>query len=594
MTMHRKYSAILAGIILTVASILAVASAWNDSLIVDEIPHVGAGYSYVRMFDMRLNPEHPPLAKALAALPLRFMTLDESVFETSQWQIDVNGQWNFGRRLIFDSGNNAILITHLVKIPMLSFFVIAGIFVFLWTKKRYGSKAALLALALYAFCPTVLAHARFVTTDVPALFGIIVSSYCFIAYLKDPTVKRFWFAVLALGLALLCKFSTVLLIPYFIILAVVWMFSTGRNESNQKQQFLLFGKSLLIILFSFVFVIWPFYFILSFNYPVDVQLNATQKLLAPNPHQNYARVVVWMADKPVLRSLAVYGTGLLMVVHRSEGGNQVYFNGVVEEKTAGPKYFPFVYFIKEPLAWWALVATAFIFFLYSLISTKKNRRINIPSLIKDHFDELAMILWLGIYWYTSIRSTLNIGVRHLLPIYPFTIILVSGQLSLLYHAIKRRSTSFNVRLLAYEIFLFLMLGWFAFENLSVFPYYLSYFNETVGGPKGAYRYVVDSNLDWGQDLKRLATWVDEHHIASIELDYFGWSNPSYYLRDKFLWLTAKKFKGAEDFKARNTSNGWIAVSATFIMNNFDTNYAWLYARKPVTVIGNSIFVYHIE
>ncbi len=93
---------IIVGGIIGVATIIAIASVWNDSFIVDEIPHVGAGYSYVDKGDMRLNPEHPPLAKDLAGISLHFLNLnDGEVFISRFWNEDINGQWEFGRKLIF-------------------------------------------------------------------------------------------------------------------------------------------------------------------------------------------------------------------------------------------------------------------------------------------------------------------------------------------------------------------------------------------------------------------------------------------------------------------------------------------------------------
>src|SRR3989344_6187549 len=154
---------LLGTIIITSAVVLSITSAWNDSIIVDEIPHIGAGYSYLVKQDMRLNPEHPPLAKDLAAIPLLFLKLKQGVFDTKSWQSDLNGQWEFGRKLIFNSGNDANQITHLVKLPMLLFFVLSAILIFRWAKKLYGNKAGLIALILFSFSPTVLAHSRFVT-----------------------------------------------------------------------------------------------------------------------------------------------------------------------------------------------------------------------------------------------------------------------------------------------------------------------------------------------------------------------------------------------------------------------------------------------
>ncbi|MEK7203678.1 MAG: hypothetical protein AAB627_01200, partial [Patescibacteria group bacterium] len=120
-----KPGLIASGIII-ISLILAITSFWDDSLIVDEIPHVGSGYSYVKKLDYRLNPEHPPLAKALATFPLLFLELKQNAFQTKFWLKDINGQWDFGRFFIFQSGNNTDLITKVVKFPILIFFIIAA------------------------------------------------------------------------------------------------------------------------------------------------------------------------------------------------------------------------------------------------------------------------------------------------------------------------------------------------------------------------------------------------------------------------------------------------------------------------------------
>src|SRR3989338_6628036 len=205
--MSDKKTKIVAAIIISVAVALAIISVWDDSLIVDEIPHIGAGYSYLVKQDLRLNPEHPPLAKDLAAIPLLFLKLKQTAFETKQWLSDVNGQWEFGRKLIYNSENDADQITHFVKLPMLLFFVLAAILIFKWAKKLYGNGGALVALLLFSFSPTVLAHARFVTTDLPALFGVLFATYFFVKYSQHPNRKNFWLACIDFGIALLTKFS---------------------------------------------------------------------------------------------------------------------------------------------------------------------------------------------------------------------------------------------------------------------------------------------------------------------------------------------------------------------------------------------------
>lgn len=582
-------------LIIGVAVVLAITSAWDDSVIVDEVPHIGAGYSYLIKQDMRLNPEHPPLAKDLAAVPLLFLKLNQNAFETRFWQSDLNGQWEFGRSLMFGSSNNADLIKHAAKLPMLVFFVLAAVLVFVWSRKLYGNRGAIIALILFSFSPTVIAHARFVTTDVPALFGVTLATYFFLKFLNQPGRRNVILAGLALGVALLTKFSTFLLLPFFVILLLIHILIHQRFTFHVS-------RFIIILAFAFLFVIWPVYYFHTYNYPPERQRRDTETLLGSFGNRTTADAVVWMSDKPVIRALGQYGLGLLMVTQRATGGNTTYFLGEVSA-SGWKNYFPVVYFLKEPLAWWGLVLLA-LFSIASKFSIFNFQFSKIGNWVRNHFAEFAMLLWLAIYWGTSIKGNLNIGVRHLLPTYPFAIILVSGQVAALGRSIKglvlsiKRKTLLNT----YYLILAVLLGWYVVENLFIYPYYLTYFNQAGGGSSGGYRYVVDSNLDWGQDLLRLSRWVKENDIQKIELDYFGWADPAYYLGDRFIWLTSNKYKDAADFIGRNQSDGWLAVSATFLQGSRGTpdkpapiNYDnWLKARTPVIVIGHSIFVYQIK
>lgn len=579
------------------ALILAISSYWDESLIVDEIPHVGAGYSYVVKGDMRLNPEHPPLVKDLAGLAMLPLGLNQDAFDSIHWTRNTNDQWTFGRLLIYNTGNDADAITFWARLPMLVFFLLSALFIFKWSKKLFGQIGAIIALILFAFSPTVLAHARFVTTDSAALFGVLFATYYFIAYLKKQDTRNMLIAALAFGIALLTKFSTFLLVPFFLILAVAYGLTERgmKFKKNLVHAFRDAGKAILIFAVGFVFITWPVYYLNIMNYPPDRQRADTSHILATFGNRTLADPVVWMSDKPVLRAAGQYLLGLLMVVQRSAGGNTTYFLGEVTN-TGWWYYFPIVYFMKEPLAWWILVFVALMGATYAVSRTKPSAK-TVEHWVRGHFAEFAMLLWLAIYWTTSIRSTLNIGVRHLLPTYPFVIMLVAGQIA----ALVKRLEHFSIeKFKAFGALVAILMGWYVFENIRAYPYYLTYFNQVAGGPSGGYQYVTDSNLDWGQDLKRLGQWVKENNIKKIELDYFGWAEQSYYLKDRFIWGNSRKYRDAYDFIKRNESDGWIAVSATFLQGSIGLktnpaliNYTWLKAYEPVTVIGNSIFVWRI-
>lgn len=582
--MAPKKSQALAKTMVVAALVLAITSVWNDSQIVDEIPHIGAGYSYIAKGDYRLNPEHPPLPKDLAGIALSFLSLNQSTFQTQYWIQDINGQWNFGRNFIYNSGNDAIKLIRVSKLPILLFFILCALLIYKWTAKLYGPGAALLAIFLFSFSPTIIAHSRFVTTDMPALFGTLLGIYFFVKFLENQGRKNFWLAVVTFGIAQLSKFSIFLLNPFFLVLALAYgVVHHGKNARLISKTFI---STLLVIVLGYLLIVWPVYALHVRNYPPSLQKRDTIYHLGSYGNRLIADSVVWASDKPLLRPLAHYGLGVLMVTQRSVGGNTTYFLGEVKN-TSWKKYFPIVYFIKEPLPFWILIFITVIYLGSHYIGPHRWKYL-ISHWIKNYFSEFTMILWLAVYWYSSIKANLNIGVRHLIPMYGFVYILLSGQILKLYQSLNTKIKT------VFVIFLATILGWYLFENLNIYPYYLTYFNQTVGGPSKGHLYVVDSNLDWGQDLKRLADWVNKNNIQKINLDYFGWADPSYYLKDKFIWITSSRYRNVQDFLIENPQGGYLAVSASFYMGSREkpeTSYAWLDSYKPIVVIGNSIFVW---
>lgn len=593
---------IAAGAIIIIAVFLSVTSSWNDSPIVDEIPHIGSGFSYIDRGDFRLNPEHPPLAKDLAGLAAKITGASgETAYADRHWTEDINGQWGFGRQFIFNSGNDATALVRSARLPQLIFFILLAIVVFVWTKKLYGPPAAVIALFLFSFSPTVLAHSRFVTTDIPALFGIVFAAYFFIRFLKNQSAKNLWLAGLVFGIAQLTKFSVFLLVPFFLVIALLYVFL--KIGFKRLDTYYALRNTIFVFAIGFLFIVWPVYYFHTWNYPPELQKFHTEDILETHGNRFLAETVVFMSDKPVIRGLAQYGLGLLMVTQRQSGGNTTFFMGEVRN-WAWPEYFPVVYFLKEPLAFWGLIILALSYPAVKIrLRTARSILRATAHWSRNHFTELTMLLWIALYWYTSIRANLNIGVRHLLPIYGFTYILLAGQITKIAGSFSKK------KLAACCLSLVALSGWYLIENLRAWPHYLSYFNQTAliqpawikekkaGYIPGGHNYAVDSNLDWGQDLKRLADWVKRNGVRNISLDYFGWADQSYYLGNNFNWIWAGRYKNAGEFLAEFPQGGHIAVSASFYMGSREkpeTSYAWLDDYKPLAVIGNSIFIWYIS
>lgn len=562
----------------------------DDSLTMDELAHLPAGYSYLTQKDMRLNPEHPPLVKDLAAFPLLFVKGISFPSEIKAWKDDVNGQWDFGNSFLFKSGNPADTMIFWGRIPMILLLILLGFYIFKVSKEFFGDKAAVISLFLFSFSPTLLAHGRLVTTDVGAAFGALFATYYFLKALKNPDRKNIILSGIAFGVAELLKFSLILLMPLFVFLALIYWLLRRKESATLfrtlKLIFFVFLVGFLLIGAVYQYHVW--------NYPADRQVRDTEFILSSFSNRPLANLIVWLADKPILRAYAQYGLGVAMVLQRAAGGNTTYFMGEVSA-SGWKNYFPIVYLIKEPLSFHILTLIAFLCAVWLLIR-RLGRRLNLRgrlqesgSWLKSHFPEFAMLSFVGLYWLISLKSNLNIGVRHLLPVFPLTFILVGSGIT---NLLKGSWLKLKYGILAGLII------WQIISVFSVYPHFLAYFNEAAGGPDKGYLWAVDSNLDWGQDLKRLKKWADKKNIDNIYINYFGGGDAQYYLKEKFLaWEGGKN-------PAEFPKNNYLAVSATLLQGGraraakgFDGSsdyYRWLDKYEPVEKIGRSIFVYYID
>ena len=585
--MSNRITNIIAILLLVFVFLITVFSMSGDNVTMDESSHLPAGYSYVSQKDMRINPEHPPLVKDLAGIPLLFIKGINFPYEIKAWQTDVNGQWDFGFNFLYSRGNPVDKMIFWGRIPMILILILLGFYIFKWTRELYGNNASLLALSLFSLSPTFLAHGRLVTTDVAAAVGAFIATYYFVKALKTSNTKNIVFSGIWFGIAELLKFSVILLVPLFIVLAIIWWLFVSKNF----WQILKLLVSVFVIGFVVIGIVYMFH---TWNYPPEKQVSDTAFILTSFKYSAVSDAIVWMADKPILRAYAQYLLGLAMVIQRATGGNTTYFMGEVSA-SGWKNYFPTVYFIKETLTLHILTFIALFYALYTGIKQIRKPIFSgifraIGNFVKYRFAELSMLGFMAIYWTTSLTSNLNIGARHLLPAFPFTIALVAGVVS---------ATFFKQPYMKLkQVIIITLIAWQAVSVLSVYPSFLTYFNEAVGGPTKGHLYSVDSNLDWGQDLKRLTKWVNDNKIDLIYLDYFGGGDARYYLKEKF---TPWHGDWSED---NLPENSYLAISATLLQGGrgkpvpgFNQNngyYLWLNKYDPVTVIGNSIFVYRID
>ncbi|HLN19436.1 MAG TPA: hypothetical protein VK255_04690, partial [Patescibacteria group bacterium] len=297
---------------------------------------------------------------------------------------------------------------------------------------------------------------------------------------------------------------------------------------------------------------------------------------------------------------------------RVDGGNGAYFMGQVSGK-AFPAYFPTVFTLKEPIVSLFLMLTALILAIFGTLKIwARNFHFSyLATYIRENIISLSLFGFVVLYAYVSITGNLNIGFRHLFPILPFAFILTAK--SIFGHINKmEKPGSFT-----WGIFITLLLVILIAQTVSAYPYYMSYFNQIAGGPKNGYKYVTDSNADWGQDLKRLKVWLEKYNtdcattsypcpvtfkgyvptplkpIDKIRVNYFGGGDIKYYLGDMAIdWWDSK----------RPIEAGWYAISTNYLQGSLydkekkdDESYRWIVKNniEPVYQVGTSIFIYYL-
>src|SRR4030043_684637 len=230
-SMLEKYQKYIVAAILFIMLAISIGPALGDAAIMDEVAHIPSGYSYIKYHDYRLNPEHPPILKDLAGIPLQFLRV---TFPTNEqfWTTDANGQWNAGWRFMYLPGNDTEKIIFWSRFPIILLSLLLGFVIFKWAKELFGTKAGLLALALYAFDPNILGHDHYVTTDLGIAAFLFFAFYFFYKYLREPGWKTIVLAGIFLGLAALTKYSAVLLFPIFGLTLVIYIFF--RKEKLEK------------------------------------------------------------------------------------------------------------------------------------------------------------------------------------------------------------------------------------------------------------------------------------------------------------------------------------------------------------------------
>ena len=466
----------------------------------DEGDHLFAGYMSLKHDDFSLNPEHPPLAKMVAALPL--LPLDLKVAPSQGRYFKLEAYYG-GRELLYRNGpangGHYSAATLLFRARMAtSIFVLAlGLLVFLAGQEMFSTEAGLLALTLFVFEPTLLANGAYVATDMCVSWLYFATIYALYRYCRQPSWWRVAVVGLAAGLCLSAKHSAVLLLPMFLVLlageVLARHFAWRRNKALEpaKRYALRLLAMFAVVTVMAVTILWAFY---GFRYsmrPGGVPMSPSLAETAATLPAWQDHAVLAFAHLHLLPESWLYG---LVDVQRVANSTPTYIFGKVYAHGVW-FYFPVVFSIKWTLGALGLLALA----IYAAATGKLRRP-------REVFFLAAPA---AIYFAIAMASGLDIGVRHILPTFAFLLVLAAGGA----WALVRRN-----RRWAYVVGLLLVAH--AASSLRSFGNYIPYANELWGGPSKTHLYLTDCNTDWGQQLVSVKQYIDRHHIAHCYFAYF--------------------------------------------------------------------------
>jgi len=514
----------------------------------DEPANLGAGYFYLKTGSFGINPDHPPFLNILAATPLLFSNLKayfspeyiRTVGEIRGRRDKVGQAFYVGRRILFDTNVGADTVLLLSRLPIVLLSLLLGFFIFAWARELYGFGAGILALFLYAFNPNILAHAQLVTNDVGSACFIFISTYYFWKFMNTSGAKSLVMLGFTLGLALSSHFSALMLLPIF-FLSALYFFLAGKTHFPFKSENIR-------------------------NAIKNIYVSRIAEFLISGAAVLVLGFVVILLCYGIV-SVRWYFYGISNLLEHTKNEQMNFLLGRTSTK-GWWYYFPLAFLIKTPIPFLTLI----------LLSLLLIPRLPAFRMEKELFLIAPLVAFLSVW----MMGNINIGIRYLLSIHPFLFVLTAR--------VVRAEIKGKKALLCGII---LLCAWQVFSCAKIYPHYLAYFNELIGGPDNGHKYLSDSNIDWGQDLKGLGKYMKKEGIEGVFLAYFGVAQPDSY-GVKYQWLPSDGYIPYSTLSV-SPARKLIAISVKCLQGvNFpDRRYEWLERYKPAAKIGYSIFIYDI-
>jgi hypothetical protein len=542
---------------------LAVMGMGRQAPTFDEQGFLVRGLAYLRGEHRQIRVGHPLGLNALnASLLIHDNTIQLPVDDPS-WQGN-----NFHRPaelFLWEIGNQVERVMFLARLPTIWLAALMTAVAGRWAREITGRQwAGILAMALLAFDPNILAHSQLATTDLGLAAATLFVGYALWRYGRQPTWPHILLFAVAFSLLINTKFTAGLFVPLIgLNLLFIWL-AAWRNRENGRFTAVSWQIFVAFPLTAFV-ALWAAYSFQIGTLPADLPtLPQLGGLTLPLSH---------------------YLEQLLDIGGRLQKETPAFLLG--NYSTNGwPYYFPVAFLLKTPLPTLLLLAAAAILWLRGAVAGRRP----------FNLGQLIALPPLG-YFAFALTSEINLGYRHLLPILPFTAVFIAAVLTRANDELQ--ITNYKLPITNYQFAIPLLLLWLAANALWIHPHHLAFFNGLAGGADNGWRYLADSNIDWGQDLANLKGWMDDNGVDHIWLSYFGEGRPEYY---GISYTGLDSFPprlmnpAARPFYPHDPAPGVYAISATNLQGVLFQNhglYAWFREREPIDKVGYSIFIYEV-
>lgn len=537
----------------------------------DEVAHLAAGVRILTTGQFQAYRVNPPLVKSMAAIPV---VLQQPRLDWSRVSPDpsVRSEWDVGRDFMRVNGRESLWFFVLSRWMCLPFSVLGLLVCYWWSRDLFGSRSGLLAASLWTFSPNVLGNAALITPDAAAAALGLLSAYAFRHWIRSPQLKTCLIAGVTLGLAQLSKMTWVILYGAF---PAVWLISEWLLRNRQRFQHSAAARcaQLCLLLSTSLIVLNAGYLFRGTGQRLaDYDFISRTGAAAQEPAGNRFRGTVLGAIPVPLP--ADYIIGMDIQRRDFEGGWRPLYSYLRGEHRLGGWWYFYLYgmLVKLPVGLWmiGIAATA------GMLTVWKNSATDVRCDLVILSVPAAVL-----FAVVSSQTGFSRSFRYVLPAFGPGFVLISS----VWNQRPSSHTPWAARLAGAG------LACFTISSLTAYPNSLAYFNELAGGPHNGHRHLLDSNIDWGQDLYLLKAWLDSHPEARpVYLHYCGTCDP-WLLGVEHLPFPAVDSRDSPDLPA-----GIYAISVNHLYGFDSADGPWSYFQRlrPLARTGPSILVYRVE